>query len=638
MVSFAQGHFLFRALESRHSILFLPIVPRAEYESKAVLLRNTLRVQGVLRPLLVLRPLWCDSARRQLGESHRLNFDLTRGQMSQLATFPDKHTTTPVKSSSVMNWPFVLLPIGYFWYRLIDSLIPEWSTNAQYSYGWVVPVLCLGLLVRRLQGQTQQSSEFRGSNSEGASPSWCLPLFLSLAFLYLPTRLIQEAIPEWRLVSWALGMEAAGLTLCAVYFHKGRAWLTHLAFPICFFLVAIPWPTFIETPVIQCLTRASWCLAVELLNWAGIPALQHANIIEVATGTIGVDEACSGIRSFQTSLMISLFFGELYLMNTRRRLLLVPIGFALALVFNVCRVAILGRIAAKSGLAAIAEYHDPAGITITIVCVACLWAAAWVLRKPKGQKSKVRPIASGSKDAPSLPTRPSNFISQRVFILLLGWLLFVEVGIAGWYQYREAHITPGPDWTFVPPENNPTLRVIGIDTKIQNLLRFDFGEQVSWDETDGSQWQAFYCNWQPGRVAGYLAKRHTPDVCLPAVGCKLISGPKLKVMTVHGVVFPIRAYVFTDNGGQVLNVFQCRWEAGAATDSFVTDDSASYNLIRGVWAGRGNRGQKVLELVVSGQFDSDQSETELLQHLENLIEVNGAKPVAESGATPPHKS
>jgi exosortase/archaeosortase family protein len=41
---------------------------------------------------------------------------------------------------------------------------------------------------------------------------------------------------------------------------------------------------------------------------------------------IGIEEACSGVRSFQATLMISLFLGELYSFNTARRVLLVIAG------------------------------------------------------------------------------------------------------------------------------------------------------------------------------------------------------------------------------------------------------------------------------------------------------------------------
>jgi hypothetical protein len=57
-----------------------------------------------------------------------------------------------------------------------------------------------------------------------------------------------------------------------------------------------------------------------LLGWLGVAALQHGNVIEVATGNVGIDKACSGIRSFQATLMISLFLGKLYRLNMTRRL------------------------------------------------------------------------------------------------------------------------------------------------------------------------------------------------------------------------------------------------------------------------------------------------------------------------------
>ena len=66
---------------------------------------------------------------------------------------------------------------------------------------------------------------------------------------------------------------------------------------------------------------------VDLLGWVDVPALVHGNVIEVSTGMVGIDEACSGIRSFQSSLMISLFLGEFYRLSTRSRWLLVPAGF-----------------------------------------------------------------------------------------------------------------------------------------------------------------------------------------------------------------------------------------------------------------------------------------------------------------------
>src|ERR1022692_1980579 len=173
---------------------------------------------------------------------------------------------------------------------------------------------------------------------------WSLAL---CAFLYAPTRFLHEANPTWRLTSLLWTLEVIGLTLLLLQMFtevgsqrpQGRSQRSEirgqwrgLAFPVCFFLVAVPWPSGLETFMVQSLMRSNVATTVELLGLFGIPAVQHANVIEVGTGVVGIDEACSGIRSLQATLMISLFLGELYRLTVRRRVGLVVLGFVLAFV------------------------------------------------------------------------------------------------------------------------------------------------------------------------------------------------------------------------------------------------------------------------------------------------------------------
>jgi exosortase/archaeosortase family protein len=355
------------------------------------------------------------------------------------------------------------------------------------------------------------------------------------------------------------------------------------------------------------------------LGWLGIPAVQHGNLIEVHTGTIGVDEACSGIRSFQTSLMVSLFFGELYGMSRWRRLLLVPSGFILAMGFNICRVLFLAVVAAKKGVAAISQYHDQAGIMITLVCTAGLWGLAVLFsRKKIRAPDSPAPEAIRSLAVNNVKTRLS--ILRRLGFALLLWLATVDAGAELWYRTVESHVAPGPKWSIVFPIDNPTFETLPISADTANLLRFDEGKQAAWNEADGSQWEAFYYTWRPGRVSGYLAKRHTPEICLPAAGTQLISGPKLTIMNVKSVELPMRSYVFSTDGGPIY-VFQCRWEAGVARGAYVEKESSRFNLIRGIWAGRGNKGQKVLEIVIAGANGPEQASAALGRQLEKLVTI-----------------
>jgi exosortase len=601
-------------------------------------------------------------------------------------------------SESALRWGVVILALGYLWFRLIHNLWPEWTTNPQYGYGLLVPFLCLGLLVRRWQavrttGQRTKglqdykttgpqdrrsvvrgpSSVVSGQRSVVRGPWSVVLLFGLLAFLYLPTRLIEASTPEWRPIQWLLGIEAIGLTLCAIDLGKGRGWLRQLAFPILFFFVAIPWPSPIETPIIQALTRMSASITIEVLGWLGVPALAHGNVIEVATGMVGIDEACSGIRSFQSSIMISLFFGEFYALNRSRRWLLVPAGFVFSMAFNVCRMTLLTLIAAQKGIPAISQYHDPAGFTIAIACTVALWGLALLLRSPKSrvpspqsdlgpstlrssataedgptselrsptsEASTLNPQPSTSKDQQSVvrvkpqsshaassgqesvvaTLNPQPSTLNRLALGLIVWLVLVEAGVELWYRHLESQLKPGPSWSVVFPQDNPTLKDLPIDEKTRYLLRFDEGKQAAWTESDGTLWQVFYCSWLPGRVAGYLAKRHTPEICLQATGLKMVSGPELTMMNVHGVELPVRSYVFETAGGPI-NVFHCRWEAGADESAYVQHESARFNLVRGIWAGRGNKGQTVLEIIITGVDDPAQARAALIRQLDKLIKV-----------------
>ena len=38
-----------------------------------------------------------------------------------------------------IGWVTALLPFAWLWFRLLDNLRVEWTTNPQYSYGWFVP-------------------------------------------------------------------------------------------------------------------------------------------------------------------------------------------------------------------------------------------------------------------------------------------------------------------------------------------------------------------------------------------------------------------------------------------------------------------------------------------------------------------
>ena len=235
--------------------------------------------------------------------------------------------------------------------------------NEQYNFGWFVPFFALYLFW--LRWQDRPPPEVRGQKSEVRSRTLIASAIAIVSLLLLlPVRLFEIANPEWRLLAWIHATAVVTLTLLFLWYVGGTAWLRHFAFPVAFIFVAVPWPTAVEVPVIQGLMRIVAHVAAETAMLLGTPAQVEGNLIRVSNGLVGVNEACSGIRSLQTALMIGLLFGELKRLSVLRRVALVAGAVAIALLANFIRAVFLVQVAATENISEVGRWHDIAGYTI----------------------------------------------------------------------------------------------------------------------------------------------------------------------------------------------------------------------------------------------------------------------------------
>ena len=570
----------------------------------------------------------------------------------------------------------LLVALAWLWFQLLNHLRIEWSLNEQYNYGWAVPFMALYLLWqgvkhagstphvvpynRRAQRCEQASGESGrpdpgtpeiNKKVPGLWPSFRGPLITltipGLCILYLPTRLAQEANPDWRLVSWALSLEVVGITLMVLmqgFARRGTekdgslnreihetahgGWSRVLnpsvfLFPVCFILVAVPWPTLIEGPLIQTLTHANVSATVEILNLFGVPALQHGNVIEVSSGPVGIDDACSGIRSFQASLMIALFLGHLFRLTVSRRVCCVFAGFAFSFIFNVGRTVLLTYVASVKGSAAIRSWHDPAGVTILVGCFLGLWAVAEFLRKRQGMEETMDPRPRNADLGP-------GSLVLRVPFALAAWLLFAEVAVEGWYRWHERQLPAPVAWTVSLPESAPGFRRLPFSERTSRILRFDDALNAAWTGPTGSRWQAIFLRWKPGRTAVHLARNHTPEFCLSATGRGVVSQSDIQrydvplerrlaagaTQSTNQLVIrmPFRVYQVADPTGP-LHVFHCLWDDRASDQGVETMALTYANRMGPVLAGRRQSGQRSLEVAVWGYTQPAEAERDFRETL-----------------------
>ncbi|MBI5387448.1 MAG: exosortase/archaeosortase family protein [Verrucomicrobia bacterium] len=247
-----------------------------------------------------------------------------------------------------------------------------WSHNPELSFGWAVLVLC-GYLFFQAWPKPPPLRLKWSVLSVAAAVMACFVLFV--------TQIYQAAYGLTPASMSGLGLGFLLVVCSNLVFVWGWPGVRHFGFSFGFMLVALPIPSLITAPIIDGLQVRIASFDAELLNLIGIPAMRTGKLITIAAGTVGIDEACSGIRSLQASLMISLFLGQLYGFNLMRRLAFIAAGFALAVFFNLVRTFLLVCIASNAGLGGVGKWHDATGTGILVACFLGLWGLGVILRR-----------------------------------------------------------------------------------------------------------------------------------------------------------------------------------------------------------------------------------------------------------------
>jgi hypothetical protein len=103
-----------------------------------------------------------------------------------------------------------IIPVAVFaglWLVLVANLSQHWATNPEYGFGWFVPVLCAYLFLMRWRTRPPAES------ARSIVAKW---IFWTAGIALLPTCLIAQPNPDWRLISWLLAIEI-------VAFHCARS-------------------------------------------------------------------------------------------------------------------------------------------------------------------------------------------------------------------------------------------------------------------------------------------------------------------------------------------------------------------------------------------------------------------------------
>jgi exosortase len=242
-----------------------------------------------------------------------------------------------------------------YWGILRDMSV-QWRDDDNYNHGFLIPVFSGFLLWR----------ERHRLRALEASGRWVglLVLLGGIAIL-----LLGDIGAENFLMRSSLLVILAGLVL----FLAGRVMLRATLFPLCYLLFMIPLPAILLYAVTFPLQRVAAEQAAWVLDLLGVPVLLDGNVIHLSQITLGVTEACSGIRSLIALLAGAVAWAYLMLPVGWLSVVFVVSAIPITIIANSVRVVATGLIGQWFGVEyASGFFHEFAGWVVYLFAFTCL--------------------------------------------------------------------------------------------------------------------------------------------------------------------------------------------------------------------------------------------------------------------------
>ena len=262
-------------------------------------------------------------------------------------------------SPSLFAWlslASTLLLFGILYGDVVVDLASEWWTQSEASYGMLVPptALYIAYLRRSVTLALPVRRDLRGL--------WLVAIG---CFVFLTGKLAAEFF----LARISVVLVLAGIAWTFWGFARFRT----LAFPFVLLATMVPLPAIVYNTVASPLQLLASSAATSLAQALGISIYRDGNIIQLATTSLGVEEACSGLHSLPALVVASLLLGFLEAASIPGRVLLCLLSVPLAIAVNVVRVTGTALLADYQPDLAEGFYHAFSGWLVFVLGFALLW-------------------------------------------------------------------------------------------------------------------------------------------------------------------------------------------------------------------------------------------------------------------------
>lgn len=445
-------------------------------------------------------------------------------------------------------FPLIGLLIG--WGLLISQVRHHWGGESYYNFGWFVPPLAIWLLLRNME------------KLGPAAVRRTLPMVVGSVcclLVMIPIHALSEVNPFWRVPLWGQALCLSAFSLVILHYLFGWKGLLAGIFPVFFLSTMVPWPYRLEVWMVQALTGIVVDFSVWGLHFLGYPVEVAGNSLRLGDIQIGVNEACSGIRSLQALFMVTLFLGSLFGQGWMRRLAAVLILPLVVVLVNAARAIFLAMQVIENGEAAYDEWHDPAGYIAFGVSMVLIYACIELFNIGAQGEGVSRTFSVRELAATLTRIRlPRSAALFPVFPLLLYGV------VEGWFRYHEARSDLGRSWELVLPANpDPSMEMIRIHPQVEETLGYDYSTSFLKTISRRVWCQVYYYGYTPeNKLSSVSSYGHAPTICMRATGAVIEKQfEDLMIPVRGGPTLQLKHYLFRlGDTGSTLHIFWTVWE------------------------------------------------------------------------------
>ena len=397
------------------------------------------------------------------------------------------------------------------------QLWPDWRQNPDLSHGFFMPVVFLLLM-----HESRRSEPLRwlgpgaAANSLLAGTLLAGLLALGAAGLYAASLGWTHALVNFMLtgalvlllVAGLVGLGSLGSRL--VQFN----WSALAAIGLWLLCAPIPHGTYTRLTLgLQLWVSENVLRALHLL---GIGAVRHGNVIELARGSVGVEEACSGVRSLVSCVFAGILFSALLVRRPWSRVLIIGLAVPLALGMNFFR-PLAHTLLANRGVDITGTWHDATGFAVLGVTALLLGGLALWLANTETIPEAAAPPSTGSAISLAPPRFPLTALSAGLTLAVALVAFFVANT-----RPSNSGTSPVPDLAAVLPAPPAGWTAVTTDLfEFRGVLHTDHLAQRSYTRagpTGPVNILIYLAFWRPGQASVSMVALHTPDACWPGSG------------------------------------------------------------------------------------------------------------------------